>query len=155
MSNTTTIVPGAAGDKRDHQEDTMIIDDESNIFSGHNILLPNENAALNKQQVQVDSEGYQKALNYLRNGATKAAAQEPDLPKVYKRLWNGVAQKTKKAQQLSKTLEDQRKLEWLKLLLANNHLGSLAGDQKKQVNQDIIKQLLIYDEMLVNSGAAN
>ncbi len=67
MSKTTTIVPGAAGDKRDRQEDTMSIESESNILSGHNLLLHNENSALNKQKAQVDSEGYQKALDYLWN----------------------------------------------------------------------------------------
>jgi hypothetical protein len=42
---------------------------------------------------QINSEDYQKAMEYLKNGTKKPIVEEKthDIPYVYKRLWNNVA----------------------------------------------------------------
>jgi hypothetical protein len=60
-------------------------------------------------------------------------------------LWDGVALKSKKARELSLALDNQRRLEWLKLLLSNNLLH--LTDKKKTV--DLLKQLQIYENSII------
>jgi hypothetical protein len=67
------------------------------------------------------------------------------LPDVYRRLWGGVAKRSKKVKELTNAIENQRRLEWLKLLLSNNHLHLT---DKKQL--DLLKQLAIYEESIAN-----
>ena len=83
------------------------------MFSGHNNtqeFLPGDKLFKeNKEQIpNINSEEYQKAMEYLKNGK-KAIVEDKnthDIPYVYKRLWNNVAQKNKKVKQLTKAVED-------------------------------------------------
>jgi hypothetical protein len=54
-----------------------------------------------------------------------------------------VAQKSKKAQELSRVITDQRKLEWLKQLLSTKMLNPPGFKDK-----EIFRQLQLYDERL-------
>lgn len=69
------------------------------------------------------------------------------LPQVYRRLWDDVARKSRKAKELSKAVDNQRRLEWLKLLLSHNHLH--LTDLK---GKELLRQLALYDELVASQA---
>lgn len=74
-------------------------DDYSNMFSGGGGYNTQNFAGdklfkENKEQMPpINSEDYQKAMEYLKNGTKKPIVEENkhDIPYVYRRLWNNVA----------------------------------------------------------------
>ena len=95
-----------------------------------------------------NQEGLEKAMEYLLSGggSNKEAKKEPrELPEVYRRLWDGVQRKSKKSKELTRAIDGQRRLEWLKLLLSKNQLHFSASDERQR---EALKQLTLYDDLL-------
>jgi archaellum component FlaD/FlaE len=70
-------------------------------------------------EIEVNDEDIKRAMEYM-TGAGKRQGKR--MPQPYNRLWENVAQKSRKAKELQRVLSEQRQLEWLKLLLSNNLL---------------------------------
>ena len=95
----------------------------------------------------------EKALHYIKNenkqllnhrrAKSSINDENINLPQVYRRLWDNVAMKSKKAQELTKVITDQRKLNWLKQLFIVKLLNPPGFKDK-----EILKQLQIYDEKI-------
>lgn len=105
--------------------------------------------------IEINDEELKRAMDYMNQEDWKrssiegrtASLQETakKMPQPYKRLWNDVQSKSRKAKELQRVLNDQKKLEWLKLLLSNNHLHLTSG---KSI--DLLKQLQIYEESVLD-----